>query len=79
MNALYFYKSFLRKVTSYTGELARLTRPADLHMNGPIEKLVVNISRSNPHFILMIEDFNAKVIIVYLMTKLLLNVPSYTY
>ena len=35
----YFYKSFLRKVRSHLGELARLTGPAHLHMNSPLLSL----------------------------------------
>ena len=33
MNTLYFYKSFITKVRSHLGELARLTGSANLHMN----------------------------------------------
>ena len=33
MNTLYFYRSFLRKVRSRLGELARLTGPAHLQIN----------------------------------------------
>ena len=36
VNPLYFYKSFLRKVRSHLGELARLTGPAQLDMNSPL-------------------------------------------
>ena len=40
------------------------------------EKLVVNISSSNPHFTLMIGNFNAKSGVAHLITKLQLEVPK---
>ena len=39
MNTLYFYKSFLKKVRYHLSKPARLTGPAHLHVNNPLEVL----------------------------------------